>query len=189
MSGITRINIVSNWNDWRTELARRHSEQADAIYRGVFNIADGKQEIKVSKDEAMARYDWKEGIDVILEMKSGARMTLQEKYLTFDKSTITFEETKTSGEKGAWYYCTAQYYFVGYTREYWDWRNRQTYPNPITAFQDWILIDLPAIHRESERNNIMWKYQVNGKDGRKSTFRYINFLDVPDCCIIGKAQR
>ena len=118
MSGIIRIKIKSDWHDWRTQLASAHEKIANMIYRSIFPLAEGCENVKVTKNDAMARYDWKEGIDMIMQTANGTRMTLQEKYLTFYDSMVTFEDRKTSGEPGAWYYCTAQYYFVGYTRQY-----------------------------------------------------------------------
>lgn len=184
MSGITRIKIVSSWYDWRVKLAEDHAIAANKIYRAAFTLADGDETVNVTKDEALARYDWKEGIDVILTSASGTRMTLQEKYLTYDESTVTFEETKTNGAAGAWYYCTSQYYFVGYTRHYWDWKKRSILNNPVIDFQDYMLIDLPAVHRMDEAGCITWNYNQNGKDGRRSTFRYVYFNDIPQNCVI-----
>lgn len=186
MSGIERIKIIGTWHDWRTEIAELHAHTADNIYKKVFNLADGVESIKVSKDEAMARYDWKEGIDIILTSTSGTRMTVQEKILTFFESTMTFEDVKTSGAKGAWYYCTAQYYFVGYSRKYWDWKNRVVLSDAVIGLQDWMIVDLPALHREDEKGNVNWGYKENGKDGRKSKFRFVNFRDVPSNCVIAR---
>lgn len=187
MSGITRIKIKESSDlGWRIQLAHAHEYIADEIYQQIFDLADGKQDIKVAKNEAMSRYDWKEGIDVILQTKSGTRMTLQEKFLTYYKSTITFEEKKTSGKPGAWYYCTAQYYFIGYTRRYWDYKNRKLFNNPIIEFQDYILVDLAALHRADENAEIYWRYDENGKDNRRAIFRYILFDNVPENCIIAR---
>jgi hypothetical protein len=184
MPGITRINIISTWNDWRVRLAADHSIVANKIYREIFNLDDGDENIKCTKDEATARYDWKEGIDVILTTVNKTRMTLQEKFLTFNKNTATFEEKKTSGEDGAWYYCTAQYYFVGYTRKYWNYKERKLCENPVIDFQNYILIDLAALHREDEKNILKWNHNKNKYDGRGSTFRFIYFNDIPVPAII-----
>jgi len=186
MSGITRIKINYDWSDWRTQLADAHYEVANRIYRDIFNLEDGNESINVTKSEALARYDWKEGIDVILTTESGSRMTVQEKFLTYYKSTITFEETKTSGEKGAWYYCTAQYYFVGYTRKYWNYKTRSLFDSPTINFQDYVLIDLASIHREDEKGNIKWTFNKNINDGRGSTFKYLLFDELPINCIISR---
>ena len=184
MFGITRIKIQSNWKDWRTQLAADHEGVANKIYRKAFHLADGYAEIKVTKSEAMARYDWKEGIDVILTTPRETRMTLQEKYLTYWKSTVTFEERKTSGAPGAWYYCTAQYYFVGYTRLYWDYRTRKLSPDPIIDFQDYILLDLAALHRADEAGVVDWEFNENVRDNRRASFRFLSFDKVPSSCVI-----
>jgi len=188
MSGIVRIKIQSTWSDWRTQLADADEDIANKIYQKPFRLADGYQKIAVTKSEAMARYDWKEGIDVILTTVSGTRMTLQEKFLTFKDSTITFEEKKTSVAPGAWYYCTAQYYFVGYTRRYWDYKERRVLPNPVIDFQDYILVDLAALHRADENGEIAWEFNTNDKDNRRSSFRFIDFKKIPPGCVIYAAQ-
>jgi hypothetical protein len=182
--GITRINITSGWYDWRIKLAEDHRQVANNIYRQVFDLAEGETIVDVSKEEALARYDWREGIDIILATQRETRMTLQEKCLTYWRSTITFEETKSNGEPGAWYYCTAQYYFIGYTRQYWDYKLRRIIDSPIIGFQDYIIIDLPRLHREDEADNIRWRYNRNQHDGRLASFRFIHFNDVPNSCII-----
>jgi len=124
----------------------------------------------------MARYDWQEGIDVIFNHLSGVRSTCQEKFLTFHRSTITYEEQKTNGDPGAWYYCTAQYYFVGYTRRWLTER--------LAEFQDYMMIDNPAIHRMDAQDLSEWQFNQNGRDRRRSTFRYMEFDKVPEGCVI-----
>lgn len=191
MSGITRIKIISDWHDWRTRLAEDHAGIADDIYQYSFMgiglpLQDGVEYINVTKDDAKSRYDWQEGIDVILQFDNGSRATLQEKFLTFNENTATFEETKTSGSPGAWYYCTAQYYFVGYTRQYWDWKNRILFPEPIIDFQDWIMLDLAAMHRADAKNEIEWQFNRNGQDRRRASFRFVHFQNIPLNCIISQ---
>ena len=191
MSGITRIKIQSNWKDWRTDMADELAPAADTIYREAFGsigmpISEGVDYVNVTKDEAMARYDWKEGIDVILQFTAGSKATLQEKYLTYWESTATFEERKTSGAPGAWYYCTAQYYFVGYAWKYWDYKSREVYPHAIKEFQDGILLDLAATHRSDSAGEIDWLFNGNQHDGRRASFRYVNFNNIPSSCIIAR---
>lgn len=193
MPGITRIHIKSDWsssNDWRLRLARDHEPIANEIYRAAFSkigitLDPGEVTINVSRQEAGARYDWAEGIDVILEA-GGARMTLQEKFLTYHKSTATFEERKSSGALGAWYYCTAQYYFVGYTRLYWDWRKRQIKTAPVVAFQDWILIDYPGLKRCDAMGSIQWANDKNKHDHRRASFKYAPFDSIPPACVVAR---
>ena len=198
MPGITRIQIDSDWRaaeNWRLKLAEDHAPAADKVLRGAFleigiDLAPNSKIEHVTRDEAKARYDWSEGIDVILKSSNGARMTLQEKFLTFDRSTVTFEETKSSGAPGAWYYCTAQYYFVGYTRQYCYW-DRATdtqlmYPNPVIAFQDWMLLDFPAMRRADAAGTIPWFYNRNRRDRRRADFRYADFDVMPKTCILAR---
>lgn len=196
MPGITRIHIQSDWNasnDWRLELARAHEPIANRLYLVEFarlglDLAPAIETVTVTKQEAAARYDWAEGIDVILRTVSGARMTLQEKFLTFTESTATFEERKTSGAEGAWYYCTAQYYFVGYTRQYWNNRQRHLYAKPVIDFQDWLLLDFPAMRRADAAGRVRWKNNHNEHDGRSATFRYVPFDSVPHSCIVARCE-
>ena len=163
-------------------MARDHEPAMDKLYREIFTkigmpLAPGASEIKCTKDEARSRYDWQEGVDVLLYFVGGTKATLQEKCLTFHTSTVTFEDRKTSGDKGAWYYCTAQYYFVGYDR------------TNANEFQDWILIDLPALHRADAAGDLPWKFNQNKHDGRRATFRYLYFGDVPAACAIDRYRR
>jgi hypothetical protein len=193
MAGITRIKIESSWHDWRTVLSDLHSSVADKIYRTTFDnismpISEGREDVICTKDEAISRYDWKEGIDVILNFQSGGKATLQEKFLTFKNSTATFEIAKTSGAPGAWYYCTAQYHFWGYTRNYWDWQNRVVMDIPVIGFQDWMLCDLPAIHRADATGRISWLQDQNGRDGRRATFKYVHFDNMPADCVIKRCD-
>ena len=197
MPGITRIHIEDpHWNrnnDWRLKLAYDHETLANRLYRWAFSnigiIIDSEEEvINVGREEAAARYDWAEGIDVILQ-SGGARMTLQEKFLTFHSSTATFEERKSSGKPGAWYYCTAQYYFVGYTRKYWDTSTRALFKNPIIAFQDWIILDFPAMRRYDAMKLIPFGYNKNRHDHQHASFRFIAFNCIPPPCIIAMKER
>ncbi len=172
MAGITRIKIVGDgWDDWRTRMSDELAPAADRIYRAAFPLLAGLDIVRCTKSEAMARYDWKEGIDVILTFSDNTRGTLQEKFLTYDISTATIEERKGNGEQGAWYYCTAQYYFWGYARKYKRER--------LLEFQDWLIADLPALHRADREGLIDWRFGENRRDGRRATFRYVHFNDLP----------
>ena len=126
--------------------------------------------MECSKDEIMGRYDWQEGIDVILHFADGTKGTMQEKFLTYHVSTMTFEIEKSSGKQGAWYYCTAQYYFVGYSKEY----ESENY-----NFTDWMLINLPLLHQQDMQKKLSWEYNKNKKHGRGAKFKYLRFYNVP----------
>jgi len=160
-------------------MARVHEPAMNELYQKIFAeigmpLASGIEAIRCTKTEAQSRYDWQEGIDVLLYFANGTKATLQEKCLTFHASTVTFEEHKTSGAQGAWYYCTAQYYFIGYDRI------------EANDFQDWILIDLPALHRADA--NLPWKFNKNTREGRRATFRFLYFGDVPSNCIVARLK-
>lgn len=182
MPGITRIHIINEkWNptnDRRLKIATDHESVANSIYREIFPaLAPGEEYVEVTKEEAAARYDYKEGVDVILTTVSGMRMTVQEKVLTYHKDTITFEEKKGGGDDGAWYYCTAQLYFVGYSREYKD--------DGIIGIQNWIMIKLASLRL---RDDLPWKFNRNDKDGRRASFRYLYFDEVPNDCIVARKK-
>lgn len=184
MAGIVRIDIVSDWNDWRTQMSRDLAPAAGVILRRIYDslgmpLAQGETIISCTKEEAKSRYDWQEGIDTILYFENNTKATLQEKYLTFRENTATFEEMKGNGAPGAWYYCTAQYYWVGYARRYKD--------EGLREFQTYVLIDLPALHREDNRYDLGWKYNENGRDGRHATFRYLPFEELPPNTVIRMA--
>ena len=193
MAGITRIRINSNWQDWRTEMAIELAPMADDIYREAFAsigmpLASGVADIDCTKQEALSRYDWKEGVDLIFRFEAGNKATAQEKFLTYYESTLTVEETKTSGKPGAWYYCTAQYYFIGYARQ-WSTYNRPEAEWPkMPVFHDWILTSFPALQRADARGLVPWLFNGNKRDGRRARFRYVNFKDIPGDCIIATAQ-
>jgi len=193
MAGITRIKIVSDWHDWRTQMAEDLAPTADEIYRAAFAgkgllLAEGTEYVQCTKEEAKARYDWCEGIDVILQFARGGKATLQEKFLDYDKNTVTFEEYKTSGQPGAWYYCTAQYYFVGYARQY--------KAQHVLAFQSWMLVNLPQLRMLYAQELVPWGeprfntpdnplgIRKNGRDGRGASFRYVYFPLIPRECVI-----
>lgn len=184
MPGIVRIHIESDWKDWRTRMNRDLEPAADELHRNTFleigmPLQDGLDIVKCTKKEAEARYDWKEGIDCLLYFKDGTKATMQEKYLDYWMSTATFEETKTNGDPGVWYYCTAQYYFVGYARKYKK--------HNVRAFQDWIYIDYPGIHRLDKTTDLNWRFNTNKNDGRGARFRYLYFDDVPESVVIARA--
>jgi len=196
MAGIERIQINSAWHDWRTLMAQELAPAADNLYRQIFaeiglELLPESSMIECTKEEAISRYDWQEGIDVLLHFKRGDKATLQEKFLTYRDSTITFEERKTSGAPGAWYYCTAQYYFTGYAREYLEpWKSNQPArrrTNPTLSFQDWILVDLPALHRADAQGQCRWSFRENARDGRRASFRYLYFFQVPERAVVSRA--
>lgn len=178
IAGIQRIHIISDWVEPRLEFAHDLESTADEVYRGIFERRDtpllpGLDIIKCTKQEAMARYDWREGVDLIFNLSDGTRMTCQEKILDFSQSTLTVTEHQMT-KPGAWYTCTAQLYFVGYARNYRNFGDK--------SFQDWIMVNFPALKLKKDIN---WQFKENTKNGYIGiAFRFIPFSEVPDDCII-----
>jgi hypothetical protein len=179
MAGITRIHIKSDskYLEERLKIAHDFEEQANDVYRNLFYnlefpLADGEEVIEVPKGDRFARYDWQEGIDIILEFKYGdGKATLQEKVLTYgEKTTLTVEENKASGAKGAWYYCTAQYYSVFYVVDK---------TKPQLGFRDWIVVNFAALKLRR------YGWQIQDGIERGETFRFIDFSKINSDCIIG----
>lgn len=183
-AGITRITIQSPWRSDRLQMAQDLAPVADSIYRAEFErlgmqLQPGTEIVRCSKAEAVARYDYQEGIDVLLRFADGTRGTLQEKFLKHPWSTVTFEERKASGERGAWYSCSAQYYFVGYARRY---------AYGVLEFQDYMMLDFPAVGRASRQGQIPWQFNQGKQPGHHESFRYCLFRDVPEHCVVFRSN-
>jgi hypothetical protein len=185
MNGIERIKIISeDWEGDYNKFNRAIEPSADLLYPTIFyNIGlpliDYKVAyIKCSIDEAQARYDWKEGIDIILHFSDGTKATLQEKFLDYYPSTATVETKKTSGKPGAWFYCTAQYFIWFYARK---WRLLGD-----ISIQDWLLVDWASLHRIDATSNLPWKTNNNKKYGRRAEFKYLLFDEVPSNCLVAR---
>ncbi len=170
MAGIERIEIIgtSNYLKERKQIADDAIPDLNNIYRNVFELDDNDIVTKCTKDQVKSRYDYIEGIDVILTLKDKSRITLQEKVLTTDYSTVTFEQKKADGKLGGWYYTTAQLYMCAYRID-----------NKIARY---CIIDLVRLKLASNSIGLKWHYQDNIY--RPETFRFINFKDIPDDCII-----
>lgn len=183
MFGIERIHITESGLGSRMEMAMEHEGLLNSIYREIFRtLAPGEIITRVAKESVLSRYDHLEGIDVILTTQDGVRMTLQEKVLTYHRDTLTVELKKNSGKKGAWYYCTAQYYFVGYNRRYV--RDRKN--NPI-QFDNWILVDFAMLKWEAINNNVPWNdVKQNQHENRRSTFQHVDFDNIPLNCVLAR---
>jgi hypothetical protein len=159
------------------DISRVHEHLMNEIYRSVFpTLAHGQKSIQVSKEEAEARYDHKEGIDVILTMDDGLRLTVQEKLLTTHFDTVTFEERKKNGEPGGWYYGTSQLYIVAYNRQY---------PKSL-LIEEYMLMNFTTLKVIDSIDIIDWKFNKNKKDGRTEDFRYLRFKEVPKECIVSQ---
>lgn len=181
MTGVERINIISDWSDAYTRTQQELEPFANDIYWRIFNnieypLLDNKTSyINCNKNDLIGRYDWQEGVDVILHFQDGTKATMQEKFLTYWETTATFELMKSSGAPGAWFYCTAQYYFVGYKGQ--------------ADFRDWILLDLASIHRYDKL--IPWRFNQNNPEklGRRATFKYVEFDNIPEECVIARKEQ
>ena len=178
MPGIRRINIISdNPKDnlgYRGEISTNHIKSINKIYRDIFTLEDGEDVINVKKTEMYANMDIFQGIDVILTDTTGRVFTLQEKMLTFKgTSTVTYEKYKGSGKPGGYFYCTANYYFVAYNKNY----NKENY-----EIDEYILLDNNSLRLDDD---IEWIAKQN-KGDRKSIFIFCNFDKIPEKHIIAK---
>lgn len=178
MPGIRRINIVSdNPKDnlgYRGEISTNHIESINKIYREIFTLEDGEDVINVKKTEMYANMDIFQGIDVILTDTTGRVFTLQEKMLTFNgTSTVTYEKYKGSGKPGGYFYCTANYYFVAYNKNY----NKENY-----EIDEYMLLDNNSLRLDDD---IEWIAKQN-KGDRKSIFIFCNFDKIPEKHIVAK---
>lgn len=170
MAGIERIEILgtSNYLKERKQIGDAAIPDLNSIYRNILPLDDDDIITECTKDEAKSRYDYIEGIDVILTLKDKSRITLQEKVLTTDFNTVTFEQLKANGKLGGWFYTTAQLYMCAYRTN--------------NAIARYCLIDLVRLKLASNTIDLKWHYQNNIY--RDETFRYIYFKDIPNECII-----
>lgn len=177
MFGIERIHIVNDQNIGR-DFAERvdNSKKSELLfnnlYRSILPIRDGDGITEVNKDDLLATYDYREGIDVILTLADNARLTLQEKCLTTSFNTVTFETEKNSGLLGNYYTCTAQLYFVGYVN------------HDYTECLRYCLIDLARYKMLHAQGKIPCRYNQNQVASHRQKFMYTEFNNIPQDCII-----
>lgn len=189
-AGIKYIKIIEEKNDFQFILADVCFPFTEPILREMFNnsgmeLLPGLEIIECKRDELKARYDLYEGIDLILYFKDNTRGTLQQKILFTDFHTATFEEIKNSGKPGAWYYCTAQYYFVIYTKENRAILQEQYKNNSLVpTMREAVLLNLPEVHRLSLNNNIAWWPITRNYNYRSNAFRSVEYSSMPLSCII-----
>lgn len=173
MVGIERIKIISD-NDFLRERSNRANEYIrpiNDIYRSILPLADGETETQTTLEELRGRYDANEGIDIILTLRDGSKITLQEKCLFKGFNTVTFETIKNSGKKGAWYYCTAQLYFCAEARE--------------GRIEKYVLIDLAKLKILSNQYKLPWQHKV-GNTRSHEGFMFMKFTDIPEECLLAK---
>jgi hypothetical protein len=187
--GITRIHILSDWGNTneRVQMSRDLEHSADSIYYEIFNgmgmqLDEGLEIIECTKREAMARYDYKEGIDCILNFANGHRATVQEKLLDKPYNTITFTERQKNGNPGNWYTCTAQYWLTAYAKNYHN--------DPADlSYRSWMLVDFPLLKRLDAIMELPWVFKDNNNPKyRGIIFRYLDFGDVPEDCIVAESH-
>lgn len=96
MQGITRIQIISDNRkyDELCDRVKNSYKNINALYREILPIMDNECVEEVELNDLHGTYDWQEGIDIILYLRDGSKLTLQEKILTKGFNTITFEEKK-----------------------------------------------------------------------------------------------
>ncbi len=121
----------------------------------------------------IANFDQVMGIDLVLNLRNGDRIKVQEKILSFSGGcTMTFEEQKNSGNSGGWYYCKAQLYSCLYCL---SWRDKQ---KPFV--HDGMIVNLDCMRNA----DINWLYRQNATEGCRQIFRYVAFENVPESCIV-----
>lgn len=180
--GITRINIQGNLvgaGAYRFEQAQKRQAAANKLYRQIFSdlgmtLLDGEETMDVSLDQHEAGYDRFFGIDVILTFTDGQEATLQEKFLFTKYQTVTVEymQNPDANERGDWFNLRCDYYFVGYDR------------NNANNFQEYVLLNWPAVKLLSQQGRIPWGETRNTKDGARASFRYAPFWRFPSECVL-----
>jgi hypothetical protein len=180
--GITRIEITNpllGRGAYRFSQSAAYHLYANRLYRRIFEVlnmplAEGDENLKCTKDEFIAGFDYALGIDVIFRLQSGKELTLQEKFLFTKWNTVTVEymQNPLTGEQGDWFKMKTQLYFVGYAYE--DKRR----------FNNWVLLDWTRVQMATEQGLINWEERQNKNDGAKATFRYSPMFDFPIDCVV-----
>lgn len=178
MAGITRIRItdrITGRGSHRFTASAKRQPAANKLYQEIFNalnmpLAPGEAELECSLADLRSRYDHALGIDVILELTSGPKITLQEKFLftTFETVTVEYMNNPRTNERGDWFNLEAQYYFVGYDRD------------KSLDFNEWILLSWTDMVMDQAIN---WRLRQNQHDGARANFRYAKFDQFENCII------
>lgn len=182
MAGIERIaidNPVKGSGAWRFDVAKNYTGYINRLYRHLFELADGESIAPCKPDDKLGRYDRDFGVDVILSLKSGQTITVQEKVLTTNYDTVTVEyyQNGITGEQGDWFKLKCDLYFVGYASGKKDTSGEYVLDRFILL--DWLLVRIA-------HDNIGWMIRENKKDGAKANFKYAKFSQFPDYCTIAK---
>lgn len=173
--GIWRLDIQSPFNETpQMRLGRIWAARLDDLYTAVFRDKLGRPlrpnvlVERPSKNEAISRYDWGDGIDRKLIQQDGTIWTVQDKVLTFNRiTTVTIETMKPSGSPGFWHYGTAQLYTVVYVGE------NSNQP------RNWIILNLPLVRQSSD---IAWSEEKTNSQGGK--FKFAEFKAFPPETVI-----
>lgn len=183
MAGIERVHILQGFpnGDGRDIKSIEMEPTANEAYFEIFSNLGMPLQPGVKIDEcdtvkdAKAQYDYIDGIDVILNLQNGHRITIQEKFLFTDYKTATFTDTNRMGYPGSFYSCISQYYFVAYAKDY---------PND-KSFRDYMLIDFPALIRWDATNELNWKVNKNNVHGlERINFRFLYYNEIPKSLIV-----
>ena len=172
--GIERLEICGGQRrEHHTEMAKKESATwpaANDLYREVFPLLNPEENYKrvhVSSQEA--KQDLVAGNNVILNLRDGCRISVQEKFLTFSEDTLTIQVVNTEGQRGTWYSCTADFYLVTYSK---------AFPKN-DELRSWILVSRGMLANDE---NLPWKRRKNIHDGLVE-FDYLLFHEVPEAYI------
>jgi len=182
MSGISRISIngqTKGAGSWRFGVAERYNDYVNRLYKYLFDIDDGEDIVNCDIDDKLGRYDRDFGVDVILKLKNGQTITVQEKILTtkYDTVTVEYYQNPAKKEEGDWFKLKCDLYFVGYGSGKTD--SAGNYVLDRFILLDWLLVRLSSKY-------IGWKYQINKRDGARASFMYAMFNEFPPHCVIAK---
>ena len=148
---------------------------ADKIYIKNWGLI----EIKRYEKEDNLLIDMEFAIDLTIRMPNGMILNGQEKFLSFkyaifNSLTVEYMQNPNNNLLGDWFKLAPQFYMCAYFNE-----NK-------TDFIKYILIDWPLFVIYSNINELKWVLNSN-KDGKSTaSFKYINFNNIPKCCIIDK---
>lgn len=184
MAGIKRFIITDELKGrgaYRFEKSRKLQLVANNLYREIFkrmkaDLAEGYEEVRCTKAQFQAGYDYALGIDVILQTHTNQSFTMQEKFLftTFDTITVEYMQDWKREVPGDWFNMKCQLYFTGY-----DYRG-------IGVFDTWCLADWPRIQLATTQKRIPWAIRPNKFDGCRSNFQYVNISALPQDVVIDR---
>ena len=134
----------------------------------------GEETKDCTREEFVAGYDSKLGIDVFLRLLTGFECTLQEKFLFTGWNTVTVEyyQNRLTKEPGDWFKLNVSYYFVGYD------------PTQCLQFHPWVLLDWTGVQRATAQGRITWRLKPCSEDNARASFKYVKMDELPtDVCV------